>query len=53
MRRYEPVRGGDNLDGLPRWLEQWLRRQITHYGQLRRGRRQLLAELGLTVGEVA
>ncbi|WP_322871880.1 transposase [Streptomyces goshikiensis] len=46
------VQGGDNLDGLPRWLERWLRRQISDYGQLHRGQQRLLAELGLSRGEV-
>ncbi|WP_316745460.1 helicase associated domain-containing protein [Streptomyces sp. MK7] len=47
-----PVHGGDNLSGLPRWLELWLRRQITRYGQLHQDQQRLLAELGLTSGEV-
>ncbi|MFG2638086.1 Helicase associated domain protein [Streptomyces sp. NPDC048362] len=47
-----PVHGGDNLSGLPRWLELWLRRQITRHGQLHEGQQRLLAELGLTSGEV-
>jgi transposase len=46
------VHGGDNLQGLPRWLERWLRHQVTHYPQLHDGQQQLLAELGLTVAEV-
>jgi hypothetical protein len=46
------VHGGDNLGGLPRWLELWLRRQITRYAQLHEGQQRLLAELGLTSGEV-
>ncbi len=46
-----PVHGGDNLQGLPRWLERWLRHQITHYPQLHDGQQQLLAELGLTAAE--
>ncbi|MGV9608879.1 hypothetical protein ACWDR2_34865 [Streptomyces sp. NPDC003631] len=44
--------GGDNLEGLPRWLEQWLRRQIADYPQLAAGQQQLLAQLGLTSTEV-
>ncbi|MGW1563379.1 transposase [Streptomyces sp. NPDC002144] len=48
-----PVQGGDNLDGLPRWLERWLRHQITHYPHLHPGQRRLLGHLGLTEDEVA
>ncbi|MFE2718904.1 transposase [Streptomyces mirabilis] len=51
VRERGPVHGGDNLQGLPRWLERWLRHQITHYPQLHDGQQQLLAELGLTAGE--
>ncbi|WP_330358362.1 helicase associated domain-containing protein [Streptomyces chartreusis] len=47
-----PVSGGDNLAGLPHWLEQWLRHQITDYPQLATEQRQLLAQLGLTSTEV-
>ena len=47
-----PVRGGDNLAGLPGWLQRWLRHQISGYGQLHDGQRVLLAELGLSTGEV-
>jgi hypothetical protein len=46
------VSGGDNLAGLPRWLERWLRRLITEYRQLVAEQRQLLAQLGLTPAEV-
>ncbi|MFF3467584.1 Helicase associated domain protein [Streptomyces sp. NPDC002619] len=46
------VHGGDNLAGLPRWLQRWLRHQIACYGQLHDGQRMLLAELGLSTGEV-
>ncbi|MEU6557959.1 Helicase associated domain protein [Streptomyces sp. NPDC046915] len=46
------VHGGDNLAGLPRWLERWLRHQITHYGRLHEDQQRLLAELGMTRGEV-
>ncbi|MEV8597574.1 Helicase associated domain protein [Streptomyces sp. NPDC052012] len=47
-----PVHGGDNLAGLPRWLQRWLRHQITHYERLHEGQQVLLTELGLTAGEV-
>lgn len=47
-----PVHGGDNLAGLPGWLQRWLRHQISCYGQLHDGQRVLLAELGLSTGEV-
>ncbi|MFD7178238.1 Helicase associated domain protein [Streptomyces sp. NPDC059929] len=47
-----PVHGGDNLAGLPRRLEQWLRHQITGYDQLHERQRHLLAELGLTGAEI-
>ncbi|MFJ2607944.1 helicase associated domain-containing protein [Streptomyces sp. NPDC087425] len=47
-----PVHGGDNLAGLPRWLQRWLRHQISGYGQLHDGQRVLLAELGLIAVEV-
>ncbi|MER5399836.1 transposase [Streptomyces sp. NPDC002599] len=47
-----PVHGGDNLDGLPQGLQTWLRRQILQYETLHPGQRGLLAELGLTAGEV-
>ncbi|MBY8889397.1 helicase associated domain-containing protein [Streptomyces sp. PTM05] len=47
-----PVHGGDNLMGLPCWLQRWLRHQITHYEQLHDGQQTLLAELGLTTSEV-
>ncbi|WP_406349826.1 Helicase associated domain protein [Streptomyces sp. NBC_00658] len=47
-----PIRGGNNLKGLPRWLEQWLRRQISDYPQLATDQQQLLAQLGLTPAEV-
>jgi hypothetical protein len=46
------VHGGDNLEGLPGWLGFWLRQQITHYWQLHEGQQRLLAELGLSEGEV-
>ncbi|MFD6748145.1 Helicase associated domain protein [Streptomyces anthocyanicus] len=46
------VHGGDNLAGLPRWLERWLRQQITGYCRLQEGQRGLLAELGMTAQEV-
>ncbi|WP_105974923.1 transposase [Streptomyces geranii] len=52
VREHGPVHGGDNLDGLPDWLEGWLRHQIAHYQQLHEDQRRLLAELGLTTGEV-
>ncbi|MFD5390793.1 transposase [Streptomyces sp. NPDC127074] len=48
VRERGPVEGGDNLDGLPRWL----RHQIGAYRELHENQRQLLAELGLTSGEV-
>ncbi|WP_328687999.1 helicase associated domain-containing protein [Streptomyces phaeochromogenes] len=47
-----PVSGGDNLKGLPRWLERWVRCQIGGYRQLAAGQQQLLAQLGLTCAEV-
>ncbi|MGY5060005.1 Helicase associated domain protein [Streptomyces sp. 900105755] len=47
------VHGGDNLAGLPRWFQRWLRHQMTHYEQLHEDQRILLAEVGLTAGEVA
>jgi hypothetical protein len=47
-----PVHGGNNLAGLPRWLQLWLRRQITRHGQLHEGQQHLLAELGLTSSEI-
>ncbi|RZB19618.1 hypothetical protein StrepF001_12905 [Streptomyces sp. F001] len=47
-----PVSGGDNLAGLPRWLERWLRRQIADYSQLAAEQQQLLAQLGLTPAEI-
>lgn len=47
-----PVHGGDNLAGLPGWLQRWLRHQIASYGQLHDGQRALLAEIGLSTGEV-
>ncbi|MGW4786770.1 transposase [Streptomyces sp. NPDC004230] len=46
------VHGGDNLAGLPNWLQRWLRHQITHYPHLHEAQQQLLAELGLTRAEV-
>ncbi|OIJ92419.1 Helicase associated domain protein [Streptomyces monashensis] len=46
------VHGGDNLDALPHWFQRWLRHQITHYRQLQPRQQSLLAELGLTQGEV-
>ncbi|WP_234436222.1 Helicase associated domain protein, partial [Streptomyces sp. NRRL S-813] len=52
VREHGLVHGGDNLDGVPRWLARWLRHQITHYEQLHEGQQRLLAELGLTQGEV-
>ncbi|MGV9551854.1 Helicase associated domain protein [Streptomyces ardesiacus] len=53
VRRHGQVHGGDNLAGLPRWLEMWLRQQIAHYQQLHVDQRRLLAELGLAEGEIA
>ncbi|MBQ0891352.1 helicase associated domain-containing protein [Streptomyces sp. RM72] len=47
-----PVHGGDNLAGVPRRLERWLRHQITHYRELHEGQQQLLADLGLGHQEV-
>lgn len=47
-----PVHGGDNLAGLPGWLQRWLRHRISCYEQLHDGQRVLLAELGLSTGEV-
>lgn len=47
-----PVHGGNNLAGLPGWLQRWLRHQISCYEQLHDGQRVLLAELGLSTGEV-
>ncbi|MFD8032758.1 transposase [Streptomyces sp. NPDC059717] len=47
-----PLHGGDNLDGLTRGLQKWLRRQIQLYETLHPGQRDLLAELGLTASEV-
>ncbi|MER8062761.1 MULTISPECIES: helicase associated domain-containing protein [unclassified Streptomyces] len=47
-----PVHGRDNLAGLPRRLERWLRHQITGYDQLHARQRHLLAELGLTRAEI-
>ncbi|MFD8354931.1 helicase associated domain-containing protein [Streptomyces coelicoflavus] len=47
-----PVHGGDNLVGVPRQLERWLRHQITHHHELHEGQRQLLADLGLGHQEV-
>ncbi|WP_399946227.1 transposase [Streptomyces sp. BBFR25] len=47
-----PVHGGDNLAGVPRRLERWLRHQITHYRELHEGQQQLLAGLGLGHQEV-
>ncbi|WP_369253709.1 Helicase associated domain protein [Streptomyces sp. R35] len=47
-----PVSGGDNLAGLPRWLERWLRRQIAESSQLAAEQQQLLAQLGLTPAEI-
>lgn len=52
VAEHGPVHGGNNLDGLPRWLEQWLRRQITRYDNLHPGQQELLARLGLTAAEV-
>lgn len=51
-QQHRPVGGGNNLAGLPPWLERWLRRQITDYEQLHEKQRLLLGELGLTEGEV-
>ncbi|MBA6439942.1 transposase [Streptomyces sp. GMR22] len=53
VQAHATVTGGDNLEGLPRWLERWLRHQITHYPQLHPDQRRLLGHLGLTEGEVA
>lgn len=50
--KHGPVHGGDNLDGLAQGLQTWLRRQILLYEKLHAGQRELLAELGLTAGEV-
>ncbi|MCT9113056.1 helicase associated domain-containing protein [Streptomyces mirabilis] len=47
-----PVSGGDNLAGLPRWLERWLRCQIAEYSQLASEQQQLLAQLGLAAAEI-
>jgi hypothetical protein len=47
-----PVSGGDNLAGLPRWLERWLRCQIAEYSHLAVEQQQLLAQLGLTAAEI-
>ncbi|WP_159398256.1 transposase [Streptomyces aureocirculatus] len=47
-----PAHGGDNLAGLPGWLQRWLRHQISCYEQLHDGQRVLLAGLGLSTGEV-
>ncbi|MCT9010509.1 Helicase associated domain protein [Streptomyces rhizosphaerihabitans] len=52
VEEHGPVHGGDNLDGLPRGLQTWLRRQILLYETLHPGQQGLLAELGLTAGEV-
>ena len=52
VHKHGPVRGGDNLEGLPRWLQRWLRHQIGTYGLLCDGQRQLLTELGLAPGEI-
>jgi hypothetical protein len=52
VRRHGPVHGGDNLEGLPGWLDFWLRQQITHYRQLHEGQQRLLAELGLAESEI-
>ncbi|MGQ4388851.1 helicase associated domain-containing protein [Streptomyces sp. SAS_270] len=51
-RAHGPVRGGDNLAGLPRRLARWLEHQIAHYPHLDAGQQQLLARLGLTAAEV-
>ncbi|MFD7283805.1 transposase [Streptomyces sp. NPDC059862] len=51
-RLHGPVHGGDNLAGLPGWLQAWLRRQIGGYHRLHTGQRRLLAQLGLTAAEV-
>ncbi|BFO23202.1 hypothetical protein SHKM778_95900 (plasmid) [Streptomyces sp. KM77-8] len=52
VHKQGPVHGGDNLAGLPRWLQRWLRHQFTHYEQLHKDQQVLLAELGLTAVEV-
>ncbi|MFI6567050.1 Helicase associated domain protein [Streptomyces sp. NPDC050534] len=52
VQHHRPVGGGNNLAGLPPWLERWLRRQIIDYEQLHEEQRRLLGELGLTEGEV-
>lgn len=52
VRQHGPVHGGDNLEGLPDWLDFWLRQQITRYRQLHEGQQRLLAELGLTEAEI-
>ncbi|MBY8844585.1 Helicase associated domain protein [Streptomyces sp. SP2-10] len=49
---HRPALGVDNLAGLPRWLQRWLRHQITCYGHLHDGQQALLGELGLTADEV-
>ncbi|MFF7534460.1 helicase associated domain-containing protein [Streptomyces bobili] len=49
VREPGPVHGGDNLQGLPRWLERWLRHQITHYPQLHDGQQQAWFRSGVSV----
>ncbi|MFH8349669.1 helicase associated domain-containing protein [Streptomyces sp. NPDC018045] len=46
------VSGDDNLAGMPRWLERWLRQQIAEYSRLAAEQQQLLAQLGLTAAEI-
>ncbi|MFH8492296.1 hypothetical protein [Streptomyces longisporoflavus] len=52
MPAHGPVHGGDNLAGLPRRLERWLRQQINHYSRLVPLQQQLLDRLGLSAREV-